>query len=118
QMVSIFLVTPSSVAGIPVQIKSESLSSRTELPRSLITERRPEWIDPARGLRKVLFDPIQITGPLSSIHKLLIIPDGVLNYVPFAALPMQPNRYLGEEFTVAYVAAAEALPRTTRPAGR
>ena len=109
QMVSIFLVTPSSVVGMPVQIKSESLSSRTELLRGLISERRPEWIEPARGLRKLLLDPIRSDDHLSSIHQLLIVPDGVLNYVPFAALPVGANRFLGEEFTVAYLPAAAAL---------
>jgi CHAT domain-containing protein/Tfp pilus assembly protein PilF len=109
EMVSVFLVTPSSVVGIPVQIKSESLSSRTELLRGLIMERRPEWIAPARGLRKLLLDPIQSEGYLSSIRQLLIVPDGVLNYVPFAALPVGRDRFLGEEFTIAYLPAAAAL---------
>ncbi len=117
QMVSIFLVTPSSVVGMPVQIKSESLSSRTELLRGLISERRPEWIEPARGLRKVLLDPIRSDGHLSSIHQLLIVPDGVLNYVPFAAFPMATNRFLGEEFTIAYLPAAAALERDPKTRG-
>jgi len=116
-MVSIFLVTPSSVVGMPVQIKSESLSSRTELLRGLISERRPEWIEPARGLRKVLLDPIRSDGHLSSIHQLLIVPDGVLNYVPFAAFPMATNRFLGEEFTIAYLPAAAALERDPKTRG-
>jgi CHAT domain-containing protein/Tfp pilus assembly protein PilF len=111
QMISIFLVTPSSVVGIPVEIKAVSLSSRTELLRGLISQRRPEWIDPARGLRKVLLDPIRNDGHLSSIHQLLIVPDGVLNYVPFAALPVGVNRFLGDEFTIAYLPAAAALAR-------
>jgi len=117
QMVSIFLVTPSSVVAVPVQIKSESLSSRTELLRGLISERRPEWIEPARGLRKVLLDPIRNDGHLSSIHQLLIVPDGVLNYVPFAALPVAANRFLGEEFTVSYLPAAAALARDRGTSG-
>jgi len=109
QMVSIFLVTSSSVVGLPVEVKSESLSSRTELLRGLISERRQEWIDPARGLRKMLFDSLGSDGRLSSIHQLLIVPDGVLNYVPFAALPVGTNRFLGDEFTIAYLPAAAAL---------
>ncbi len=119
QMVSIFLITQSSVVGMPVQIKSESLSSRTELLRGLISGRRPEWIEPARGLRKLLLDPIQSDGHLSSIRQLLIVPDGVLNYVPFAALPGRTNRFLGEEFTVSYLPAAAALARDPKSsAGR
>jgi CHAT domain-containing protein/Tfp pilus assembly protein PilF len=117
QMVSIFLVTPSSVVGLPVEVKSESLSSRTELLRALIMERRPEWIEPARGLRKLLLDPVQAEGYLHSIRQLLIVPDGVLNYVPFATLPVGTSRFLGDEFTIAYLPAAAALARDPKSGG-
>jgi len=113
QMVSILLITSSSVVGTPTQIKSESLSSRTELLRALILEKRPEWIIPARGLRKVLVDPIQSGGNLYSIRRLLIVPDGVLNYVPFAALPVDNNRVLGQDFIITYLPAAAALAQHT-----
>jgi CHAT domain-containing protein/Tfp pilus assembly protein PilF len=109
QTLSIMLVTPASVIGIPVPITSESLSSRTELLRDLITERRAEWTQPAAGLRKLLVDPLQRDGHLAGIRQLLIVPDGVLNYVPFSALPAGPQRFLGDEFTIAYLPAAAAL---------
>lgn len=115
--VSILLLTRSSVAGLIVPVNSESLSSRTELLRSLIAERRPEWIEPARGLRKLLVDPIQAKNHLRSVRQLLIVPDGVLNYVPFAALPMDNNQFLGDEFTIAYLPAAAALARDSRSGG-
>lgn len=109
ESISIFLVSASSVTGVPVQIKPESLSSRTELLRGLVLARSPEWIAPAQGLRKILVDPV--LANLKSIHRLLIVPDGVLNYVPFAALPMADRRMVGEEFTIAYLPAAAALAR-------
>ena len=43
QSVSILLVTSQSVIGLPVAVTFESLSSRTELLRELISARRPEW---------------------------------------------------------------------------
>jgi CHAT domain-containing protein len=111
QMISIVVVTPSSVVGLSVAITSESLSSRTQLLRDLITERRPEWTQPARGLREVLVDPLWSEGRLTNIHQLLIVPDGVLNYLPFAALPTGPHQFLGDNFTIAYLPAAAALMR-------
>lgn len=116
QTVSTFLITSTSVVGVPVQVKSESLSSRTELLRSLIIERRPEWTAPARGLRKVLIDPIQKN--LSSIRSLLIVPDGVLNYVSFSALPLDDKHMFGEEFRIAYLPAAAALAQQAQSTGR
>ena len=113
QMVSILVITSSSVIGTPAYIKSENLSSRSELLRALILEKRPEWITPAQGLRKILIDPIQSPGYLSSIRRLLIVPDGVLNYVPFAAFPVNSNRVLGQEFKITYLPAAAALAQHT-----
>ena len=115
QTVSIFLMTDASVVGMPVSITSQSLSSRTELLRDLITERNPEWIQPAKGLSTLLVDPLRSAGYLGKIHRLFIVPDGVLNYVPFAALPTDRARFLGDEFTLAYLPSAAALVR--QPAG-
>ena len=113
QTVSILVVTPTSVIGLQTIITSENLSSRTELLRDLIMERRPEWIQPARGLRRFLVDPLQTAGYLGKIHQLVIIPDGVQNYVPFAALPTGRDRFLGDDFTVAYLPSAAALVRNS-----
>ena len=117
QTVSILLVTPDSVFGIPVQISSENLSSRTELLRDLILEKSPDWIKPARELRKLLLDPLQTAGYLGEIHEVLIVPDGVLNYVPFAALPANSHDFLGDEFTIAYLPAAAALMTESKTSG-
>ena len=111
QAVSILVITPTFVIGIPVLITSESLSYRTELLRDLITEQRPEWVQPARGLRRFLVDPLQAAGYLGKVHQLVIVPDGVLNYVPFAALPTSHNGFLGDDYTVSYLPSAAALAR-------
>jgi CHAT domain-containing protein/Tfp pilus assembly protein PilF len=117
QRVSILLVTPVSVAGLSVPVVSENLASRTELLRALITERKPEWRQPARGLRALLVDPLRIAGYLSRIHKLVIVPDGVLNYMPFAALPTEGNYFLGDEFTIAYLPSAATLTKQASGTG-
>src|SRR5438552_3930564 len=111
QAVSVLVITSTSVIGLPVLLTSESLSSRTELLRDLIMEQRPEWIQPARGLRRFLLDPLQTAGYLGKIHQLMIVADGVLNYVPFAALPTGRDRFLGDDYTVAYLPSAAALVR-------
>ena len=111
QELSILIVNRKSVEGTTVQVSSESLSSRTELLRDLILGRRPEWVEPGRGLQKLLIAPLQSAGYLPSIQRLIIVPDGVLNYVPFAALPGSGPRVLGDDFVVTYLPAAAALTR-------
>jgi CHAT domain-containing protein/Tfp pilus assembly protein PilF len=118
QTVSILVVRSNSVIGLLVPITYESLSSRTELLRDLISGRRPEWVDPARGLRRLLVDPLRSAGNLAGIRQLLIVPDSVLNYIPFAALPVTPQRFLGDEFTVAYLPAAGVLALDSKASGR
>jgi CHAT domain-containing protein len=46
---------------------------------------------------------------LEGVRQLLLVPDGVLNYVPFAALPTKSRNLLGDQFTVAYLPSAAAL---------
>src|SRR6185437_129208 len=109
QSVSTLLITPSSVVGIPIQISSDSLSSRIELLRGLILSRSPEWIQPAKGIFQLLFVPLDANPILKRTHQLLIIPDGVLNYVPFAALPNARGRFLGDQYNISYLPSAVAL---------
>ena len=115
---SILLVTSKSVVGLPVAVRLESLSSRTELLRDLIAERRAEWTQPASGLYTLVFDPLENAGYLAGVRQLLIVPDSVLNYLPFAALPVRKQRFLGDEFTITYLPAAAALVRESKVNGR
>ena len=111
QRLSILIVKCDSVTGTTVQVSSDSLSSRTELLRDLIRERRPDWVEPGRSLQKLLISPLQSAGYLLSVQRLVIVPDGVLNYVPFAALPGNGTTVLGDDFIVTYLPAAAALKR-------
>ena len=114
---SIIVVTSTSVVGLPIDVTSESLYSRSELLRDLIAARHEGWVEPARGLRRLLVDPIENAGFLSGIQQLLIVPDSALNYIPFAAFPIGRQQYLGDKFTIMYLPAAAALAKTAKPGG-
>jgi CHAT domain-containing protein/Tfp pilus assembly protein PilF len=107
--VSILCVTGKSVAGISSPISTDNLTSRTELLRDLITQRKPEWVEPARALYSSLWAPLESAGHLRGIRKVLIVPDGTLNYIPFSALPNRRRQFLGDQFEVAYLPAAVSL---------
>jgi CHAT domain-containing protein/Tfp pilus assembly protein PilF len=106
--ISALLITRESVSGVPIHVTSESLSSRVELLRGLITERSEKWIQPAKGIYDLLLTPLKREGKLRDVRCLLLIPDGVLNYLPFAALS-KGSRYLGDEYSIAYLPSAVAL---------
>lgn len=118
QALSILFVTGNGVNGLSIPITSASLASRSELLRTLIAARSPDWIEPARGLRQILIDPLDEAGYLSSIRELLIVPDGILNYVPFSALPVSKQGFLADRFTLAYLPAASALTRSSEASSR
>lgn len=111
QSVSALLMTSASVVGIPISVSSDALASRVELLRGLITQRRPHWTAPATGMFELLLTPLERDNQLRGISQLFIIPDGVLNYVPFAALPNSKGKFLGDEYKIAYLPAASALTR-------
>lgn len=63
------------------------------------------------ALHRILIGPILPTLPTSA-KRLLISPDGALNFVPFAALLDSQERFLAERFTVIYLTNARALLRS------
>lgn len=118
QALSVLFVRHDRINGLSVPIASGSLASRSELLRNLIAARSPDWTDPARGLRQILIDPLEKAGYLSDIRQLLIVPDGVLNYVPFSALPLPNQGFLADRFTIAYLPAASVLAKSSKTNSR
>lgn len=114
QTLSILTVTKDSVNGFAVQVSAENLSSRTALLRDLISARKATWVEPGAGLKRLLVDPVKRAGYLGKVQRLVVVPDGVLNYVPFAALPTGPSRFLGDDFVITYLPAAAALTAIRR----
>jgi len=111
--VSALLMTSESVVGIPIPISVDALTSRVELLRGLITERSPRWAKPAKGMFELLLMPLERNHQLHGIRQVFIIPDSVLNYVPFAALPNGRGKFLGDEYEITYLPAAAVLTRAS-----
>jgi CHAT domain-containing protein/tetratricopeptide (TPR) repeat protein len=119
-----YLVTPDTVvafvlrrSGLTVTrstIRTENLASRIRLARELMTSpegsaRSPPGI--LEGLFGVLIQPSLETGALDDIDRLLIVPHGVLAYLPFSALrDPRTGEYLIERFTIAALPNGSLLP--------
>ena len=115
---AVFVVTRTGVRARLIPIARADLQSRVELLRDLLArEGTDRWRKPAAGLYEVLVTPLRSTGWLDGIRELVVVPHGVLHYVPFAALvgPGPSPRFLVEDFGVAIAPAATALVARRAP---
>jgi CHAT domain-containing protein/Tfp pilus assembly protein PilF len=110
---AIFVLTADAVRATTVPISAENLQSRVELLRDLIVRQDSDsWRIPAAGLRQLLISPLEKRGWLKEVQKLYLVPNGVLNYVPFAALPRTVagrTRFLVDDYILAYLPSAAVL---------
>ena len=110
---AIFVVTPTGVQATRVPISADNLQSRVELLRDLIVRRDSDsWKNPAAGLRRALISPLEKEGWLNGVQQLYLVPNGVLNYLPFAALPRTVagrTRFLVDDYSLAYLPSAAVL---------
>ena len=113
RQIAIFVVRHDGLHAKLEPLSSGELESKITLLRDLV--RRPEssdWERPARSLRRLLVDPIEKADWLRGVNEIVIVPNGLLHYVPFATLvrPTQSgNRFLIEDYVVSYVPMAGAL---------
>jgi CHAT domain-containing protein len=91
-------------------VATSRLPGRAELTR-LVEAAQPGWQDPAqdatsalRQLARVVIGPLE--PALEGATRVIVIPDGVLHAVPFAALPDASGRALVERLAVAYAPSA------------
>jgi CHAT domain-containing protein/Tfp pilus assembly protein PilF len=115
---TIFVITQSALHAKTIPIRLRNLRAKVELLRDLIA--RPQgddWYLPAKSLRQSLLEPVEHEGWLAGITQLILVPNGLLHYVPFAALPREANgkrRFLVDEYRLAFLPAAAALTSPVR----
>jgi CHAT domain-containing protein/lipoprotein NlpI len=110
---ALLVVSPSAVRGVTVPVPAEDLDARVELLRDVIVHKgSSEWRPVATGLRRLLIRPLEDRGWLDGIHRLYLVPNGSLNYVPFAALVRTVggrSRFLADDYVLAYLPSAANL---------
>lgn len=75
--------------------------------RDLIVAQQPDSMRLAQALYQMLLKPV--ASGLSREKTVVIIPDGVLNYLPFETLRPTPDGFFGASFTVSYAPSASVF---------
>jgi len=107
----IFAVTHDDVRVAESLITAENLASRARLANGLVTS--PD-ASPATAvlerLHAILIEPAARAASLHTARRLIIVPHGVLSYMPFAALrDGTSGRYLVEDFDIVHLPSAATL---------
>jgi CHAT domain-containing protein len=111
--VMIFALSHGGLFAVVESIRQVDLRARVELLRDLIS--RPgdsRWRKPAESISDVLISPLKAAGITDGVNNIFLVPHGILNYLPFSVLPIRPldaNRLLIDDFTLAYLPTAVAL---------
>ncbi len=95
----LFAVTQDTIGVYPIATAEDSLSRQVAAFTAAAASPRGQPVAPGRELYDVLIRPAQTA--VEQAERLLMLPDGVLHRLPFAALvtspPDEPVRYLVED---------------------
>src|SRR5262249_48674437 len=106
--VVVWVVDRRRTAVVRIPGDQQSLATRIRELRSAIAKRAP--LAGVRSQAEALYD--RLLGPAREQiagDRLLIVPHGVLHYLPFAALRSPAHRWLVEEFALATLPSASVL---------
>jgi CHAT domain-containing protein len=110
----IFVARADRIVSLEVPVRPEDLASRIRLLRELWGSRDgvPErGLPAAQGLHDLLIAPVALAGLMDGAEHLIIVPHGVLEQLPFAALhDRTTERFLVEDHVIAYAPSAGAIP--------
>ena len=118
RQVAIFVVTRNALRAKVVPVRFSDLEAKVELLRGLI--RQPasaDWRSPSESLRRILIEPVEQSGWLRGVTSLIIVPHGILNYLPYAALVRSAGadeRFLVDDYVLSYLPSASAASSGVR----
>ena len=110
----IFVVTREKVLLVPLKVYSRNLFEkikefRVRAVEGITLDRlfSKVYEKPLLELYEILIQPIE--GEISGKKHLVIVPHGMLHYLPFQALLSKQRKYLMESFTISYLPSASVL---------
>jgi CHAT domain-containing protein len=110
----VFVVTQEKILAVRLNVDSKRLFQRIRDFRARAVEGitldrlfTKTYEQPISELYEILIQPIE--EEISSKKHLVIVPHGMLHYLPFQALLSKRGKYLIESFTVSYLPSASVL---------
>jgi CHAT domain-containing protein len=108
----IFIVRHSGVTLVQMPLPPGGLQAKVRLARELMAQRgsTDRALPVLRSLHELLVEPARRSGMLAGVRRLVIVPNGMLAYLPFAALLDSVSaRFLVQDFTLLTLPSAAAL---------
>ncbi len=119
--VMIFVLTKDRLYTATEMLDRTSLRSKLELLRDLLHQHHNDrWTGPAKSLARNLLEPVIKAGWLDGVKHLYLVPHDMLNYLPFAVLPLtsdSDSEPIINSYTLAYLPTAFALLNGHRDTG-
>jgi CHAT domain-containing protein/tetratricopeptide (TPR) repeat protein len=113
ESVMIFVMTSDGLRALSTPALQQDLHSRLELLRDLLKQRDSDlWKMPAASLSATVLGPVLENGWLDGVDHLYLVPHDMLNYLPFALLPIESPtgaKPVIDRFTLAYLPTASML---------
>ena len=108
----VFVVTRHTVRSLVRPVSRDDLARRVRLARDLLGSRpaSEEQRGVLLGLHDILIQPLERAGLLRGVRRLIVVPQSVLTYLPFAALRQsETGRYVLEDYSILLIPSAAAL---------
>jgi len=111
-----FVVTPNGITTFERPVSQQNLTTRTRLVRSVLARPGPAGGPTDAPVLEALYDLLIAPARLpASVRRLVVVPHGVLAYLPFAALRNSATgRYLVESMSVLSAPSAAAFVELRR----
>lgn len=111
---AIFLLTRDQVRHFDQPVGEKDIRAKVELFRDRLRPalKSEDWRGPAASLWELLLGPVEKSGLLQDSTLLYVVPQGVLHYLPFAALwrtTGSEGEFLIEKHLIAYLPSASTL---------
>lgn len=119
----VFVVRHDRFESLRISVAAADVASRVRLLREIWSDRegdREAGLPVAHGLHEILVAPLARAGLLDDASRLVVVPHGILEQLPFAALlDAVTGRFLVEDYVISYLRSASLLPalRAAEPPG-
>jgi CHAT domain-containing protein/tetratricopeptide (TPR) repeat protein len=112
ERVLVFVVRRERLTQLIIDVEEQELAGRVRVARGLAGKRTPlDARDDAvfRALHALLITPVEKSGALRGINRIIVVPHSELVYLPFATLMDENGKYLSDRYAILHAPSAAAL---------